>query len=878
MAKKKYLKDYTPPNVVVDSIELYFDIRKDTVEVQNTMVLRPNKGAKTLELNGNASLKDIFLNGEALTQSAYKLKDNLLILKYFPKRRFQLQIITDLKPQQNKALMGLYASQGNLFTQCESEGFRRITYFFDRPDVMTTYTVTIEADKEQYPVLLSNGNRVNAGRINKDRHFVKWHDPYPKPSYLFALVAGDLAEKRAYYTTASGKKVSLHHYCRKGDEDKLDFAIASLKRAMAWDEKRFHLEYDLNRFMTVAVSDFNMGAMENKGLNIFNTKYVLADKETATDKDFMDVEAVVGHEYFHNYTGDRVTCRDWFQLTLKEGLTVFREQEFSADMINTGVKRIEDVRFLRSHQFSEDKSPLAHPIRPSAYEEINNFYTATVYEKGAEVVRMLHTILGEKGFQQGMRLYFKRFDGQAVTCEDFFHAMEDANSVKLPQFLRWYSYAGTPEIQVKNAWDKDKKQFILTLKQNLPLGKKKPLLIPIKIGFINKEGQGIQFTVVGENTPERSEAILILQYKKQSFTLQFSDKEKPVLSFGRGFSAPVIWRYPSKTRALYTLLAHDKDEFVRFEAAQILYQKIFARFLEAKKNHKKQPKAPSLVRILKGLLQKEDNTPLLALLLTLPSFDELLELHAPVDPVLLQESLNDLGQYLAKAVRKEVKKRYDALIAEEQSDLLGKSGEYDPQWAGVRQLMNVLRVYLFTADPGIYLEEWTENSFFSSLSNMTHKMGVLEAIKHRKSDKKNALLARVRDAFKDNDLVMNKYFSVISSSFDKDTFSKIKEEMNQNYFDLTNPNKVRALIGTWSRNPMAFHGGKEESYSFLSQVILKIEGFNPMLATRLASSFADASKLDKKRRKAIRKQLSHMSKKALSPDLQEVSSKILAAL
>ena len=335
MAKKKYLKDYTPPNVVVDSIELYFDIRKDTVEVQNTMVLRPNKGAKTLELNGNASLKDIFLNGEALTQSAYKLKDNLLILKYFPKRRFQLQIITDLKPQQNKALMGLYASQGNLFTQCESEGFRRITYFFDRPDVMTTYTVTIEADKEQYPVLLSNGNRVNAGRINKDRHFVKWHDPYPKPSYLFALVAGDLAEKRAYYTTASGKKVSLHHYCRKGDEDKLDFAIASLKRAMAWDEKRFHLEYDLNRFMTVAVSDFNMGAMENKGLNIFNTKYVLADKETATDKDFMDVEAVVGHEYFHNYTGDRITCRDWFQLTLKEGLTVFREQEFSADMINT---------------------------------------------------------------------------------------------------------------------------------------------------------------------------------------------------------------------------------------------------------------------------------------------------------------------------------------------------------------------------------------------------------------------------------------------------------------------------------------------------------------------------------------------------------------
>ena len=456
--------------------------------------------------------------------------------------------------------------------------------------------------------------------------------------------------------------------------------------------------------------------------------------------------------------------------------------------------------------------------------------------------------------------------------------MEDANNLKLPQFLNWYSYAGTPEIQVKSAWDKNKKQFTLTLRQDLPFGEKKPLLIPIKIGFIGKDGKEKPFTVAGETTLERSEGVLILQRKKQTFILQLSDKEKPVLSLGRGFSAPVIWRYPCKTRSLYTLLANDKDEFVRFEAAQILYRKIFARFLEAKKNNKKQPKAPSLVKILKDLLQKESNAPLLAFLLTLPSFDELLEIHAPVDPVLLQECLNDLMQYLAKALQKSIRNRYDILIIEENSHPTGRSGEYDAKWAGMRQLINVLRLYLVKADPATYLKEWTESDFFASLSNMTHKIGVLDAIKHQKSTKKSELLAAFRDAFKKDDLVISKYFTVLASSFEENTFKNIKKEIAQSYFDLTNPNKVRALIGTWSRNPIAFHGNSEEAYSFLSEIILKIENFNPMLATRLASSFADASKLDKKRRKAIRKQLNHINKKAVSSDLQEVSSKILGAL
>ena len=530
----RYLKDYQTPAYRILETDLHFDIAEPQTIVKSRLTVEPQRVGEPLVLDGSAKLLSVKING---TAADYVLKGETLTIADVPSERFTVEVETEILPAENKSLMGLYASGDNLFTQCEPEGFRKITFYIDRPDVMSKFTTTIVADKKRYPVLLSNGNKIDGGEFSDGRHWVKWEDPFAKPSYLFALVAGDLAVTEDRFTTMSGRNVKIEFYTTEADKPKVGFAVESLKNAMKWDETRFGLEYDLDIFMVVAVGDFNMGAMENKGLNIFNTKFVLADSRTATDTDFEGIESVVGHEYFHNWTGNRVTCRDWFQLSLKEGLTVFRDQEFSGDRASRAVRRIENIRLLRQHQFPEDAGPTAHPVRPASYEEMNNFYTMTVYEKGAEVVRMYHTLLGEEGFQKGMKLYFQRHDGQAVTCDDFRAAMADANGINLDQFALWYSQAGTPVLEAEGRLKNN--VFELTIKQTVPptpdMADKQPMMIPVKIGLLNRNGEAVAFDYQGKRA---TEAVLLLTEAEQTFPLE-GVTEAVVPSLLRGFSAPV---------------------------------------------------------------------------------------------------------------------------------------------------------------------------------------------------------------------------------------------------------------------------------------------------------------------------------------------------
>lgn len=573
----KYLKDYQAPTYLVPKIHLFFDIYADRTDVIASLYIEPQNGATELKLQGDAKLISIVLEGETLPETAYTYNKEIetLTLPEMPAEPFTLTIHTQVFPDTNKSFNGLYASGGNLYTQCEPEGFRTMTYHPDRPDVMGEFTTEIRANEKQFPVLLSNGNKVDSGSLKDGRHFAVWHDPFAKPSYLFALVAGDLACTRDTFTTRSGRNVAIEFYTRQEDADKVAFAVESLKNSMKWDEERFGLEYDLDIYMVVAVGDFNMGAMENKGLNIFNTKYVLADSHTATDADFEGVEGVIGHEYFHNWTGNRVTCRDWFQLSLKEGLTVFRDQEFSGDRASRSVRRIENVNVLRTHQFAEDASPMAHPVRPASYVEMNNFYTVTVYEKGAEVVRMYHTFLGEDGFQKGMKLYFERHDGQAVTCDDFRNAMADANGVDFSQFALWYSQAGTPTLDVSGSLKNG--EYVLNVKQILPdtpdqkASEKQAMMMPLSIAFLNEKGEKIAFRQP-ENVETQTETVLTINQAEQSFKfLMNANAVTPSLL--RGFSAPVHLNFDYTDEQLALLLANDDDPFARWEAGQTLYRR-----------------------------------------------------------------------------------------------------------------------------------------------------------------------------------------------------------------------------------------------------------------------------------------------------------------
>ena len=861
----RYLKDYQTPAYRILETDLHFDIAEPQTVVKSRLTVEPQRVGEPLVLDGSANLVSVKINGAA---ADYVLEGETLTIADVPSERFTVEVETEILPAENKSLMGLYASGGNLFTQCEPEGFRKITFYIDRPDVMSKFTTTIVADKKRYPVLLSNGNKIDGGEFSDDRHWVKWEDPFAKPSYLFALVAGDLAVTEDRFTTMSGRNVKIEFYTTEADKPKVGFAVESLKNAMKWDETRFGLEYDLDIFMVVAVGDFNMGAMENKGLNIFNTKFVLADSRTATDTDFEGIESVVGHEYFHNWTGNRVTCRDWFQLSLKEGLTVFRDQEFSGDRASRAVRRIENIRLLRQHQFPEDAGPTAHPVRPASYEEMNNFYTMTVYEKGAEVVRMYHTLLGEEGFQKGMKLYFQRHDGQAVTCDDFRAAMADANGINLDQFALWYSQAGTPVLEAEGRLKNN--SFELTIKQTVPstpdMADKQPMMIPVKIGLLNRNGEAVAFDYQGKRA---TEAVLLLTEAEQTFQFE-GVTETVVPSLLRGFSAPVHLNYPYSDDDLLLLLAHDSDAFTRWEAAQTLYRRAVAANLAALSDGVELPKHEKLLAAVEKVISDDllDNA-FKALLLGVPSEAELWDGAENIDPLRYHQAREALLDTLAVHFLPKWHELNRQAAKQE-----NQSYEYSPETAGWRTLRNVCRAFVLRADPA-HIETVAEK-YGEMAQNMTHEWGILSAVNGNEGDTRNRLLAQFADKFSDDALVMDKYFALIGSSRRSDTLQQVQTALQHPKFSLENPNKARSLIGSFSRNVPHFHAQDGSGYRFIADKVIEIDRFNPQVAARLVQAFNLCDKLELHRKNLVKQELQRIrAQEGLSKDVGEIIGKIL---
>lgn len=861
----RYLKDYQTPAYRILETDLHFDIAEPQTVVKSRLTVEPQRVGEPLVLDGSAKLLSVKINGVA---ADYVLEGETLTIADVPSERFTVEVETEILPAENKSLMGLYASGGNLFTQCEPEGFRKITFYIDRPDVMSKFTTTIVADKKRYPVLLSNGNKIDGGECSDGRHWVKWEDPFAKPSYLFALVAGDLAVTEDYFTTMSGRNVKIEFYTTEADKPKVGFAVESLKNAMKWDETRFGLEYDLDIFMVVAVGDFNMGAMENKGLNIFNTKFVLADSRTATDTDFEGIESVVGHEYFHNWTGNRVTCRDWFQLSLKEGLTVFRDQEFSGDRASRAVRRIENIRLLRQHQFPEDAGPTAHPVRPASYEEMNNFYTMTVYEKGAEVVRMYHTLLGEDGFQKGMKLYFQRHDGQAVTCDDFRAAMADANGINLDQFALWYSQAGTPVLEAEGRLKNN--SFELTIKQTVPptpdMADKQPMMIPVKVGLLNRNGEAVAFDYQGKRA---TEAVLLLTEAEQTFQFE-SVTEAVVPSLLRGFSAPVHLNYPYSDDDLLLLLAHDSDAFTRWEAAQTLYRRAVAANLAALSDSVELPKHEKLLAAVEKVISDDllDNA-FKALLLGVPSEAELWDGAENIDPLRYHQAREALLDTLAVHFLPKWHELNRQAAKQE-----NQSYEYSPETAGWRTLRNVCRAFVLRADPARI--ETVAEKYGEMAQNMTHEWGILSAVNGNESDTRNRLLAQFADKFSDDALVMDKYFALVGSSRRSDTLQQVQTALQHPKFSLENPNKARSLIGSFSRNVPHFHAEDGSGYRFIADKVIEIDRFNPQVAARLVQAFNLCNKLEPHRKNLVKQELQRIrAQEGLSKDVGEIVGKIL---
>ncbi len=891
-----YLKDYQYPVYIINRTELSFELEM-TVPVGNDFatvtivksrleILRNHKADsrdETLTLNGQGlEPKSILLNGQPLSELDFEYTDDHLTIPDVP-YSFILEIETWIKPEENKALEGLYQSSGNFCTQCEAEGFRRITYYLDQPDVMSTFTTAIIADKEKYPVLLSNGNLVEQGELPEGRHYAIWHDPFKKPCYLFALVAGDLLKIEDSYTTISGRNIVLQIFVEKQNAHKCDHAMNSLKNAMMWDEEVFGLEYDLDIYMIVAVEDFNMGAMENKGLNVFNAKYVLADPQSATDNDYEGIEGVIGHEYFHNWTGNRVTCRDWFQLSLKEGLTVFRDQEFTSDMQSRAVKRIADVRILRAHQFAEDASPMAHPIRPAQYMEINNFYTVTVYNKGAEVIRMIHTVLGEENFQKGMALYFERHDGQAVTTEDFVSAMSDASQINLDQFSSWYNQAGTPRVKVKTSYIEEEKKFIIELEQfcnitpyeklNTPHKKvKDPFYIPIKMGLLAQEGH------------KKGEAILedmiFLSEEQQKF--EFSDiEEQPVLSLLRDFSAPVIVEYNSDRsedviadeRAF--LMAYDSDPFNRWEAGQQLAGQLILNAI-AQKNSEQirniEFNESILDKFIDACEQIISDTSLDNALKTqaliLPSESYLLEQLDIADVDAVFAARKQLKRIMADRLRTQFTAIYEHLTSTEDY-------QFNAEEAGKRSLRNLALSFLMASEDAAAVKLGYEH--FQSANNMTDSIAALAQLAHIQSDETQQALDAFEQRWSDDALVMDKWFIVQAASQHDSVLKQVKKLMAHQCFDLKNPNKVRSLIGMFAgMNLKAFHNSNGQGYQFVMDQILALDKFNPQIASRLVKIFSRWRRYDETRQKLMKAELERASNETLSPDVFEIVSKSLA--
>jgi aminopeptidase N len=871
-----YRQDYTPPSYLVDTVELGFDLDplRTIVASRLTMRRNPASAQREIELYGDKlNLVAIRMNGATLSKRDYRIDDNLLRIPNAPED-VTLEIETLCAPELNTSLSGLYRSNGNFFTQCEAEGFRSITYFPDRPDVMATYTVMLRANKEQYPVLLSNGNLVEEGDLPDGRHFAKWEDPFKKPSYLFALVAAKLVCQEETFRLADGRDALLQVWVEDGNLDKTDYAMQSLKNSIRWDEERFGLELDLDRFMIVAVGDFNMGAMENKGLNIFNTKYVLANPRVATDVDFAGIEAVVGHEYFHNWTGNRVTCRDWFQLSLKEGLTVFRDQEFSADMIGTdsgrAVGRIDQVRTLRQAQFPEDAGPMAHPVRPDSFVEINNFYTVTVYEKGAEVVRMYQTLVGRDGFRKGMDLYFERHDGQAVECDDFRAAMADANQRDLTQFERWYSQAGTPIVKAETAYDAAAKTYTIKLAQSCPATPgqptKLPFHIPVAVGLLDAAGKDMPLTINGGKAG--TTAVLELTEAAQTFVFE-GVTEEPTPSILRDFSAPIVLEYDYSDAALLHLFSHDSDPVNRWEAGQRLAMTRLLKLTRAAIAGDELTLDDVFIEGMRKMLTDESlDAAFREQAMLLPSETMMAEQMDSVDPQAIHTARTFVRATIGQRLQAELMAQYEANLT---------PGEYSPDAvsAGRRALKNLALAYLCSAgiDNGVSLAQ----TQCDGATNMTDRSAALGALIHAEAPGAAVALAAFYDDFSGEALVVDKWFSMQASS-PKTDLKAVRALMTHPAFSLRNPNRARSLVSTFcAANPVQFHAADGSGYAFWAEQVIALDALNPQVASRLARA------MDRWRRYAPAFQ-AHMKKalqqvagrKKLSNDVREVISKALA--
>ncbi len=871
-----YLSDYTPPAYRILTVDLRFELGEDFATVHSRLRI-VHTGATApgtpLALDGqHLELISLALDGTPLAADRYQVDADRLTL-FDPPTEFTLEVIIRTRPQDNTALEGLYQSSGNFCTQCEAEGFRRITYFLDRPDVMAVFTTTLVADKARYPALLSNGNLVASGELDEDRHWATWHDPFPKPCYLFALVAGHLHFIEDTFTTRSGRTVTLRIYVEPENIDQCDHAMDSLKQAMAWDERRFGLEYDLDLYMIVAVGDFNMGAMENKGLNIFNTKYVLARPETATDADYQGILGVIGHEYFHNWTGNRVTCRDWFQLSLKEGLTVFRDQEFSSDLGSRGVKRIEDVRILRSSQFPQDAGPMAHPVRPDSYIEINNFYTVTVYNKGAEVIRMMQTLLGQDGFRRGMDLYFQRHDGQAVTCDDFVAAMADANRANFRQFQRWYHQAGTPELTVSDAYDPATSCYTLTVRQSCPptLGQpyKEPFHLPLTLGLLDAQGRDLPLQLAGESEPQGTTRVLELREPKHTFHF-INVPTRPVLSLLRGFSAPVKVNSSESDDDLRFRLAHDSDDFNRWDASQALAMRAILGLVADRQSGRSWTLPESFSDAFGRALTSNVDPALLAQVLTLPGETWLAEQMTVVDVDGIHAARRFVQQMLAERLRAPLRTVYETLHDRESTGY-----RVDALAIGQRALKNVCLDYL------MQLDEPTERALalkqFHSAGNMTDQLGALAPLANCEGPERTEALAAFYDRWRDEPLVVDKWLTLQATSRLRGTLGIVQQLMAHEAFNLRNPNKVRALIGAFCQaNPVHFHAADYSGYTFLADQALALNAFNPQIAARLMAAFTRWRHYDSMRQQGMRSQLERiLAAPALSPDVYEIAAKSL---
>lgn len=872
-----YRKNYTVPDYSVNMIDLTFELGDEKTIVISKMFINAEYSksgeVRPLILHGkDIKLLELFLDGKSVPVDSYNLTDDSLTILY-PPHSFKLEIKTEIHPENNTSLEGLYRSTGGMFcTQCEAEGFRKITYYMDRPDILTLFTTTIIANKNKYPILLSNGNLQNSGELSNGRHFATWNDPFKKPSYLFATVAGNLVCIEDTFTTCSGRNITLKIYVHEQNHNKCDHAMRSLKKAMRWDEEKYGREYDLDIFMIVAVDDFNMGAMENKGLNIFNSCYVLATPESATDDDYNAIEEVIAHEYFHNWSGNRVTCRDWFQLSLKEGLTVFRDQEFSSDMQSRGVKRIEDVRNLRTSQFAEDGGPMAHPVRPDSYIEINNFYTSTVYNKGAELVRMQQTILGKERFRRGMDTYFERFDGQAVTVDDFIQTMAEAGGINLEQFSLWYAQSGTPQIEVKSSYNSLNKTYTLAFTQSCQSTpgqiQKLPLHIPIQVGLLNQNGEELPLNLAGEIDKTEKSKILNLHNQNDSFCFTNIDKE-PIPALLRNFSAPVKLIYSYRHEQLATLMAHETDPFARWEAGQnMAVNVILDLVLDIQQGRALILDTTFADAFYKTIICYQPDSSFLAETLTLPSEKYLAELVDIIDP----EAIHNARQFVIKKLTILFKEEFYKLRASNLSNIPFTS---DDGRSGSRRLANLCLSYLMSTPDQNIIDICCEQ--YKSSDNMTDSIAALNSLVSVDCKERVTLLEDFYKRWSNNRLVVDKWFSLQAQSSLPTVFDELEKLLAHPAFEITNPNRFRSLVGAFcQRNLVNFHAQNGDGYRFLTEQLLRLIPINPQVSARMLGPLTTWQRFEPIRREKMRQQLQRFQNiENLPRDVYEVVSKSL---